>query len=112
MKFGPKNVLLVGFTTFKGTILASTFSGGKPIQQVLNLAAEGSFEFLFHEKLKELKCESLIVSKHQTQQYLMTRAIGLVYNKSDEISAHYYRTSISDQYDIVVHIDKTNSLLI
>ena len=40
----------------------------------------------------------------------LERAIGVVYKPETERASHYFRAKLAEQFDAVVHIDRTNAL--
>jgi erythromycin esterase-like protein len=41
---------------------------------------------------------------------LLKRAIGVIYRPDTERMSHYFRATLSDQFDAVIHIDRTSAL--
>jgi len=40
----------------------------------------------------------------------LERAIGVIYRPGTERQSHYFETHLSDQFDAVIHIDKTRAV--
>jgi erythromycin esterase-like protein len=40
----------------------------------------------------------------------LERAIGVIYKPETERASHYFRATIADQFDAVIHIDTTSAL--
>jgi erythromycin esterase-like protein len=40
----------------------------------------------------------------------LERAIGVIYRPETERISHYFRASLPDQFDAVIHIDRTSAL--
>lgn len=38
------------------------------------------------------------------------RSIGLVYQKENELENHYFNARLSEQFDAVIHLDKTSPI--
>jgi erythromycin esterase-like protein len=100
------DVLLVGFTTYTGTVTAARDWEEPPEQLLLTPALRGSHEEHLHQQ-------------GVTQQILETvgfpgrrleRAVGGVYRARDERAVNYFAARIRDQFDAVVHIDETHAV--
>jgi erythromycin esterase-like protein len=105
--------LLVGFTTYHGTVTASSDWGGQAERKCVRPALQGSFEALFHEAgLKR----ALLLLKHDSElkkalrDPLLERAIGVIYRPETERLSHYFHARLSDQFDAVIHIDETRAV--
>jgi len=48
--------------------------------------------------------------KERTQVLYIHRYIGVIYRPESELVSHYSSSSLSTQYDAVIHIDKTKAL--
>jgi erythromycin esterase-like protein len=103
----------VGFTTFNGTVTASSDWGGTAERKRVRQALPGSFENLFHETglprfLLLLKNGGHV--KEALRQPLLERAIGVIYRPETERQSHYFTASLGDQFDAVIHVDETHAL--
>lgn len=106
-------VVLVGFTTYHGTVTASSDWGGQAERKRVRRALHGSFEALFHEVglkrfLLLLREESQL--KAALRQPLLERAIGVIYRPETERLSHYFHARLSDQFDAVIHFDETRAV--
>ncbi len=106
-------VVLVGFTTYHGTVTASSDWGGQAERKCVRPALQGSFEALFHEVglkrfLLLLREESQL--KAALRQPLLERAIGVIYRPETERLSHYFHARLSDQFDAVIHFDETRAV--
>lgn len=105
--------VLVGFTTYQGTVTASSDWGGQAERQRVRPALHGSFEALFHEVglkrfLLLLREEGRL--KAALRQPLLERAIGVIYRPDTERQSHYFHARLSDQFDAVIHFDETRAV--
>jgi erythromycin esterase-like protein len=105
--------VLVGFTTYHGTVTASSDWGGQAERKRVRPALHGSFEALFHEAglnraMLLLKEESPL--KKSLREPLLERAIGVIYRPETERMSHYFHARLSDQFDAVIHIDETRAV--
>lgn len=105
--------VLVGFTTYHGTVTASSDWGGQAERKRVRPALHGSFEALFHEV--GLKRFMLLLRdsgrlKDALYQPLLERAIGVIYRPETERQSHYFHAHLSDQFDAVIHFDETRAV--
>ena len=98
--------LLVGFTTYAGTVTAASDWGGPAERKRVRRALPGSWEELLHERdLPRFWLEPTSVPGRRLE-----RAIGVVYRPETERLSHYFHTRLADQFDAVIHIDETHAL--
>jgi erythromycin esterase-like protein/predicted phosphoribosyltransferase len=98
--------LLVGFTTYAGTVTAASDWGGPAERKRVRRALPGSWEELLHERdLPRFWLEPASLPGRRLQ-----RAIGVVYRPETERISHYFHTRIADQFDALIHIDETHAL--
>lgn len=112
LRYAEKAVL-VGFTTYHGTVTASSDWGGEAERKRVRPALHGSFEALFHDVglkrfLLLLREESHI--KAAMRKPLMERAIGVIYRPETERLSHCFHARLSDQFDAVIHFDETRAV--
>ncbi len=111
-RFGPENVLLVGFGSYEGSVIAGREWGAK--MQVLPVpkGRDGSWEALLHEASAENKL--LLMDDFRDAPFAKTRighrAIGVVYNPEYEQYGNYVPTEVCERYDAFLFIDKTEAL--
>lgn len=111
-RFGNESVL-VGFTTFNGTVTAASSWGGPAERKRVRDALSNSVERLFHET--EIGRFLLLMpensrAKPALQKPLLERAIGVIYRPETERQSHYFTTRLSDQFDAVIHFDETRAV--
>lgn len=111
-RFGNESVL-VGFTTFNGTVTAASSWGGQAERKRVRDALSNSVERLFHET--EIGRFLLLMpensrAKPALQRPLLERAIGVIYRPETERQSHYFTTRLSDQFDAVIHFDETRAV--
>jgi erythromycin esterase-like protein len=103
---------LVGFTTHTGSVTAAS-NWNEPAQRKrVRPSMAGSYERLFHEagasrfllRLREGPAREAL------QEPRLERAIGVIYRPESERVSHYFRASLSAQFDVVLHIDETSAL--
>jgi erythromycin esterase-like protein len=125
-EFGLNKTFNVGFTTYTGTVTASSKWNGDPEFKKVNEGLAGSFEKLFHESLSQMNntdrfmllfrsavqnaklATSTLIN--QLSRDRLERAIGVIYAPRTERYSHYFNCKISKQFDAIIHIDKTSAL--
>jgi erythromycin esterase-like protein len=108
----PGEVVLVGFGSSKGTVVAGK-SWGAPMQRMqMPQAKEGSWENMMHKT----KYENKIIISAEVQHPLLLehpighRAIGVVYDPAYERLGNYVPSILPLRYDAFIHIDETMAL--
>jgi erythromycin esterase-like protein/predicted phosphoribosyltransferase len=101
-----KAALLVGFTTYTGTVTAASQWGGPAERKNVRRALPGSWEEMFHEQ----EIPAFLVDTGELHGRRLERAIGVIYQPQTERVSHYFHARIADQFDAVMHIDETTAL--
>jgi erythromycin esterase-like protein len=105
--------VLVGFTTYDGTVTAAN-DWGEPAQRMqVNPALPESVEGLFHEVGLPrflLPLRGTAEALGELREPMLERAIGVVYRPRTERSSHYFDARLALQFDAVVHIDRTRAV--
>lgn len=111
-RYGTEAVL-IGFTTYEGTVTAASDWGGPAERKRVRPALENSYEALFHEA----KIPKFILpfrdngpASIAVRDPRLERAIGVIYLPQSERQSHYFDARLSDQFDAVIHFDKTTAL--
>src|SRR5271166_221597 len=103
---------LIGFSTYTGTVTAASEWGGVAERKVVRPALNGSVEELFHETGNP----GFLVPMHDTEATevldvpRLGRAIGVIYLPATERQSHYYHVRPVDQFDAIIHTDRTRAL--
>ncbi|GAB2660679.1 hypothetical protein GCM10027036_12970 [Flavihumibacter cheonanensis] len=113
IKYGEPHVVLVGFGSYKGTVIAGK-NWGAPMQ-ALNLpdAARGSWEYLLHKSGNQnllLLMEDFISNDTLLEHPIGHRAVGVVYNPQYEAYGNYVPSILPLRYDAFIHLDQTRAL--
>ena len=108
-----KGVVLVGFGSYKGTVIAGKNWGAKMQAIQMPDAQKGSWEYLLHSAGKENKL--LIMEDFSGNDWFMEyhighRAIGVVYNPQYEQFGNYVPTILPLRYDAFIYLDETHAL--
>lgn len=105
------DVVLVGFSSHRGTVIAGK-EWGAPMQRMdVPPAREDTWEDILHRG--DLR-DKLIVLNHvhsaEAFQERGHRAIGVVYDPRWESLGNYVPTVLPERYDALLHIDETQAL--
>jgi erythromycin esterase-like protein len=100
------DALLVGFTTYTGTVTAASDWGADAERKHVRRALPGSWEELFHERGEA----RFTVDASTARGRRLERAIGVVYRPETERISHYFQARLADQFDFVVHLDETTAV--
>ena len=103
---------LLGFTTHSGTVTAARDWDEPAEKRQVRPSMAGSYERLFHDVGME---RFLLLMDDPDVRYAVPerafeRAIGVVYKPDTERASHYFRASLVDQFDAVIHVDSTTAL--
>ncbi|WP_413467173.1 erythromycin esterase family protein [Mycolicibacterium sp. 120270] len=104
---------LIGFTTYTGTVTAASEWGGIAERKVVRPALNGSVEELFHESGEPEFLVSPLVDREAAAPLdvvRLARAIGVIYLPATERQSRYYHVRPGEQYDALIHIDRTSAL--
>jgi erythromycin esterase-like protein len=104
--------LLVGFTTFDGTVTAATDWGGPAERKRVRPASSDSHEAFLHESgVKHFWLDTAQAAVHDALAVPRAeRAIGVIYRPQTERASHYFEARLAEQFDAVIHLDHTNAL--
>lgn len=108
--YGEK-AMLIGFTTYGGTVTAASSWDGPAEHKRVRPGLEDSYETVFHDfdldrfflPLRGDAAQALVEPRLQ-------RAIGVIYLPDTERESHYFMTQLPRQFDGIVHIDHTRAL--
>ena len=111
-RFGTRAVL-VGMTTDSGTVTAASEWDGPAHRKHVRPALDGSYERLLHETgvprlLLPLRTDPELAASLAAPQ--LERAIGVLYLPESERRSHYFRARLSEQFDFVLHVDRTRAV--
>jgi len=105
--------VLVGFTTYTGTVTAASEWDGPAHRKHVRPAPAGSYERLFHDAgiprlllplRTDLELASALAGPH------LERAIGVIYAPETERRSHYFHARLPEQFDYVLHFDETRAV--
>lgn len=125
---GKDNVFILGFSTHEGTVRAAREWGGHDAIMKLDPSFDGSAEQILHclSRLRHQnvfgyllrandRMRSVSVDKTARQilgSDLLQRFVGVTYIRSNELRVHYSTGRLSDQYDFIIHVDRSSALCV
>jgi erythromycin esterase-like protein len=107
-----EGVVLVGFGSYKGTVMAG-HSWGAPMRTMdVPPARNGSWEYLLHMAGEENKLILMdeLMDDIFMENHIGHRAIGVVYNPQYEQYGNYVPTILPMRYDAFIYLDETKAL--
>jgi erythromycin esterase-like protein len=111
-KWGRES-FLIGFTTCSGSVMAASDWDAPAERKTVRPALPGSYEALFH-LIGVPHFFLCMQSSDRLRQELtathLERAIGVIYRPESERISHYFDARLAEQFDAVIHIDRTTAL--
>lgn len=108
-----EDAVLVGFTTYQGSVTAASNWGAPAERKRVRPALPGSVEALFHAA----KPGRFLLTWHEREpvserlrEARLERAIGVIYRPETERESHYFPAQLRDQFDAVLHFDETRAV--
>jgi erythromycin esterase-like protein len=102
----------VGMTTHDGEVTAAHEWEEPAALRTVRLSLPGSYERLFHDS--GLRSFMLSLATPDVTRALagprLERAIGVLYRPETERASHYFMARLPEQFDLLVHIDRTRAL--
>lgn len=108
-----REVVLVGFSTYAGTVTAASEWGGQAERKRVRPALADSYEALLHatEIPAFMLCPLRTSAAGRVlREPRLQRAIGVVYRPESERQSHWFAACVSQQFDALVHIDLTRAV--
>ena len=105
--------VLIGFTTYHGTVTAASEWGAHAERKRVHPALPNSYEALFHDTdvprflLPLRHGAATAAGLHEPR---LERAIGVIYRPESERASHYFRARLAKQFDAVLHCDQTRAV--
>lgn len=108
-----RNAILIGLTTYTGTVTAASNWGGVAERKRVRPALSNSYEALFYDTglsrfLLNLRDDNPAIT--QLRQPRLERAIGVIYRPQTERVSHYFQARLPDQFDSILHFDDTRAV--
>jgi erythromycin esterase len=113
LRYGPENVLLVGFGSHHGTVVAARNWGAEMETMGVPAARRGTLEDVLHE---EAPPQALFVFPPEGERpdllvdEIGHRAIGVVYRPERDSWGNYVPTVLGDRYDAFIWLDETHGV--
>ena len=101
---------LIGFSTYTGNVTAASQWGGIAERKNVRPGLPGSVEELFHETGHPAFAVSSGAAGTALDVVRLGRAIGVIYLPETERQSHYFHVRPADQFDAMIHIEKTQAL--
>ncbi|HLM86027.1 MAG TPA: erythromycin esterase family protein [Solirubrobacteraceae bacterium] len=108
-----RDVVLVGFSTYAGTVTAASEWGAEAERKRVRPGLPDSYEALLHatEIPAFLLCPlGMSASGRALREPRLQRAIGVIYRPESERQSHWFLACASQQFDALVHIDLTRAV--
>jgi erythromycin esterase-like protein len=108
-----RDAVLVGCTTYHGTVTGASEWGGPAERKRVRPALADSYEALFHATQPSrflLTWREGDTALEGLRAPRLERAIGVIYRPETERRSHYFRTRLLDQFDAVLHFDETRAV--
>jgi erythromycin esterase-like protein len=108
-----QDAVLVGFTTYTGSVTAASSWDGPAERKRVRPALSGSYESLFHVTGVP---SFLLIWRAATwlsgvlNQEMLERAIGVIYSPESERVSHYFQARFANQFDGIIHLDETRAV--
>ncbi|HWQ55652.1 MAG TPA: erythromycin esterase family protein [Bryobacteraceae bacterium] len=106
------DAVLVGFTTYTGTVTAATEWDGFAERKRVRPGMRGSYEELFHD----VGLPQFLLTfpgggvREALTEPRLERAIGVIYRPESERISHYFPARLGKQFDAVLHFDVTRAV--
>lgn len=111
-RHAEEGVVLVGFGSYRGRVIAGDAWGAPMERMVVPEARSGSWEHLLHEATES---DVLLISDDLRNDERFDharghRAIGVVYHPEREAYGNYVPTVLTERYDAFIHLEETRAL--
>ena len=112
-RYGEEDVVIVGFGSYRGTVIASHEWGAPMERMPVPDARAGSWESILHlaqDGDKLLVFDGDAGGQKELMEPRAHRAIGVVYDPSIERFGNYVPTVLPRRYDAFLYLDETRAL--
>jgi len=111
-EYPEKDVVLVGFGSYKGSVIAGSSWGADMEVMPVPEGRKGSWEYLLHHagNYDQLIMTADLKKGLPGQLEIGHRAIGVVYRPQYEQYGNYVPSVIPDRYDAFIYINETRAL--
>jgi len=111
-KYSQEGVILTGFSTYQGRVIAGRHWGAEMEEMIVPPAKSGSVEEMLHRDTpqdKLLVFDRNPVLRERFSTWYRQRAIGVVYRPEYE-KRNYVPAILAERYDSLIYIDITTAL--
>jgi erythromycin esterase-like protein len=115
-----RDAVLVGFSTYAGSVTAASDWDMPAERKRVRPGMPGSYEALFHDVSEAMRHDRFLLplrtlgERHHVvgalREARLERAIGVIYRPETERWSHYFHSRLSDQFDAVLHFDRTRAV--
>ena len=106
-----EGVVLVGFSSYRGSVIAGEEWGAEMEEMEVPPARAGSWEQILHDAAAE---DRLLIFEEEEPDFMTEprghRAIGVVYDPDAERWGNYVSTVLPFRYDALLYLDRTRAL--
>lgn len=112
LKHHEEGVVLVGFGSYDGSVIAGRSWGDEMRKIYMSVAEKGSWEYLVHRAGAENKLFIMddLADDVFMENHIGHRAIGVVYNPQYEHYGNYVPSIMPMRYDAFIYLDHTRAL--
>ncbi|HBZ07236.1 MAG TPA: erythromycin esterase [Massilia sp.] len=110
----PGQTCLIGFSTYDGHVTAASEWDGPAERKRVRPALHGSYEELLHQvglPRYYLNLRDDTPVRRLMLERRLERAIGVLYLPRSERQSHYFNAQMAQQFDAIIHIDRTDALV-
>lgn len=110
----PGQTCLIGFSTYDGHVTAASEWDGPAERKRVRPALHGSYEELLHHvglPRYYLNLRDDTPVRRLMLERRLERAIGVLYLPRSERQSHYFNAQMAQQFDAIIHIDRTDALV-
>ena len=110
----PGQTCLIGFSTYDGHVTAASEWDGPAERKRVRPALHGSYEELLHHvglPRYYLNLRDDTPVRRLMLERRLERAIGVLYLPRTERQSHYFNAQMAQQFDAIIHIDRTDALV-
>ena len=109
-RHAKERVVLVGFGSYQGSVIAGRHWGADPEKMTVPAAKPGSWEALLHELGGDRLLLTSELKGEPFRERRDHRAIGVVYHPERERYGNYVPTVLPERYDAFLYLDETEAL--
>jgi erythromycin esterase-like protein len=110
----PGQTCLIGFSTYEGHVTAASEWDGPAERKRVRPGMAGSYEELLHHvglPRYYLTLRDDSNARRLLLEQRLERAIGVLYLPRSERQSHYFNAQLAQQFDAIIHIDRTEALV-